>query len=217
MRLVVLISGSGTNLQAIIDAIGSGSLPAELAAVVSNRPDAFGLERARQAKIPALCLDHKTFSDRSMYDQALVDLIKPYQPDLIVLAGFMRILTPTFIDAFSPTIINIHPSLLPDYRGLHTHQRVLDAKESEHGCTVHTVTAGLDDGPILGQARLNVNPEESASQLAERVHALEHQLYPAIITAIAQNRISLKEPPGEYFLRFAASADLRLLPVSGPS
>ncbi len=128
----------------------------------------------------------------------------------------MRVLTPVFIDHFSPAIINIHPSLLPSYQGLHTHQRVLAAGDSRHGCTVHVVTAGLDEGPILGQASLAVRTEESESQLAERVHVLEHQLYPAIITAIAQKSISLKEPPGEHYLRFAADADLHLLPMSGP-
>ena len=190
-RLVVLISGSGSNLQAIIDQVGN-PLPIEIAAVISNRAGVRGLERAQRAGIETRILDHKTFPDRESYDLALADLIEAYRPDLVVLAGFMRILTPGFISRFRGRMLNIHPSLLPRFRGLHTHQRALDAGEHEHGASVHFVTEELDGGPLILQARVAVEADDDADRLAARVLVQEHLIYPMVIGWMAAGRPSLR-------------------------
>ncbi len=192
-RLVVLISGSGSNLQAFIDAVAGGSLPAEIAAVVSNKADAYGLERARKADIATEVIDHKQFDSRERFDAALVDTIEPYQPDLIILAGFMRILTPVFVSQYRGRLLNIHPSLLPKYPGLHTHQRALDAGDTEHGVTVHFVTEELDGGPAIIQTRVPVLPNDDADVLAARVLEQEHKIYPLVALWFAEGRLTLED------------------------
>ncbi len=206
-RVVVLISGSGSNLQAIIDGMQSTELPIDIAAVISNRPAVFGLERAEKAGIPALVLDHKQFDDRESFDQKLAQLIDSYQPDLVVLAGFMRILTTTFTRHYAGRMLNIHPSLLPKYQGLHTHQRVLDAGEAEHGVTVHFVTEELDGGPAVIQAKISIESVDDAVSLAKRVQQQEHIIYPLAVKWFAEGRLRMDD--GAVFL------DNELLPPSG--
>ena len=192
LRLVVLISGRGSNLQAILDQSISGELPAEIVAVISNQPGVYGLERARQAGVPALELDHRNFSDRPGFEAALIELIDRYQPDLVILAGFMRMLTAGFTDYYQGRLLNIHPSLLPKFRGLHTHERAIAAGETEHGATIHFVTAELDGGPLIVQTRVPVLPDDDPDSLAARVLAQEHRLYPQAIRWIAEGRLKLE-------------------------
>ena len=191
LRVLVLISGSGSNLQALIDA--QAHAPYRIVAVVSNVADAYGLERARRAGIPAEVLSHRDFADRAAYDQALMQLIDRYEPGLVVLAGFMRILTPGFVARYAGRMMNIHPSLLPKYRGLHTHQRALDGGETEHGASVHFVTDELDGGPLIIQARVPVMPGDDAETLAARVLTREHRIYPLAVRWFAEGRLSLGE------------------------
>ncbi len=192
-RVVVLISGSGSNLQALIDGMQKEELPIEIAAVISNRPAVLGLMRAEHAGIPALVLDHKQFDDRESFDQKLAQLIDSYQPDLVVLAGFMRILTTEFTRHYQGRMLNIHPSLLPKYQGLHTHQRVLDAGELEHGVTVHFVTAELDGGPSVIQAKISVEAGDDATSLAKRVQQQEHIIYPLAVKWFAEGRLHMND------------------------
>ena len=189
IRLVVLISGNGSNLHAIIDNIANQNLPAQIVAVISNKADAYGLERAKKAGIEQHVLSHKGFSDRQQYDLALKNLIDGYQPDLIILAGFMRILSNEFVEHYLHKMMNIHPSLLPKYKGLNTHQRVIDAGDKEHGCSVHFVTPELDDGPVILQAKVKIEDNDTAETLAERVHQQEHLIYPEAIRLFAENKI----------------------------
>lgn len=191
LPIVVLISGSGSNLQALIDGAANGSLPIRIACVIANRGDAYGLERARRAGIGTQVLSHKDFGDRKTFDTALMALIDGFQPGLVVLAGFMRILTPDFVAHYQGRLLNIHPSLLPKYRGLHTHERALAARETEHGATVHFVTAELDGGPAILQARVSVAADDDASRLAARVLVQEHRLYPQVVRWFAQGRLEL--------------------------
>ena len=184
-NVVVLISGSGSNLQALIDSVAQDGNPARIAAVISNRADAYGLQRAKQAGIATELLDHKQFDGREAFDAALIQAIDAHQPDLVVLAGFMRILTPGFVQHYAGRLLNIHPSLLPRHKGLHTHQRAIDAGDAEAGATVHLVTADLDAGPILGQARVPVLPGDTAGSLAARVLEQEHRLYPEVLRRFA--------------------------------
>ncbi len=177
-RLVVLISGGGSNLQAFIDAAADPAYPCEVVAVISNRAGVFGLERAARAGIPAEVLDHTAFASRDAFDAALADRIDAYAPDLVILAGFMRILTPGFVTRYAGRLLNIHPSLLPKYPGLHTHQRAIDAGDAEAGATVHLVTEELDGGPVILQARVPVLPDDTADTLAARVLVEEHRIYP---------------------------------------
>ena len=188
--LVVLISGSGSNLQALIDA-SQRDLPVEIRAVISNRADAYGLERARKAGIPTEVLSHKGYPDRDSYDAALQRLIDGYEPRLVVLAGFMRILTPGLVRHYEGRMFNIHPSLLPAYRGLHTHQRVLDAGDRTHGASVHFVTEELDSGPVIIQARVPVLADDTAEILAARVLEQEHLIYPQAVRWFAEGRLRL--------------------------
>lgn len=190
LAVVVLISGGGTNLQAIIDGALS-DLPISLKAVISNEPEAYGLERARKAGIETRVLSHREYADRESYDAALAALIDEFEPGLVVLAGFMRILTSDFVRHYSGRLFNIHPSLLPRYRGLHTHERVLEAGDTEHGATVHFVTEELDGGPLIVQARVPVLPGDDADMLARRVLGKEHVIYPAAIHWFAEGRLRL--------------------------
>lgn len=190
--VVALISGRGSNLQAIVDGATAGELPVNMAAVISNRPGAAGLQRARRAGIEAIALDHKAFADRAAFDAALRETIERYQPDLIVLAGFMRILTDAFVEHYQGRMLNIHPSLLPKFRGLDTHARALVAGEREHGASVHFVTAGLDEGPVVVQAAVPVHPDDDADTLAARVLVQEHRIYPLAIRWFAEGRLKLQ-------------------------
>ncbi len=189
IRLVVLISGNGSNLQAIIDEIANNNLPAQIVAVISNKADAYGLERAKKANIEQHVLSHRDYDNRQQYDQALKELIDSFQPDLIILAGFMRILSDELVQHFSHKMMNIHPSLLPKYKGLNTHQRAIDAGDKEHGCSVHFVTPELDDGPLILQASVEIKDNDTAEALAARVHEQEHKIYPQAIRLFAENKI----------------------------
>jgi len=161
-RLVILISGRGSNMRSIIEAIDAQQIDATVSAVISNRPDAAGLDYAKAQSITTAVVDHKTFSDRDSFDKALAERIDDYKPDFVILAGFMRILTSGFVEHYRNKLINIHPSLLPKFKGLNTHQRAIDAGEKEHGASVHFVTAELDDGPVIMQAKVNILADDSA-------------------------------------------------------
>ena len=206
-RIVVLISGSGSNLQALIDACKSADYPANVVSVIANKADAYGLTRAQHAQIPALCLSHKDFSSREDYDQALIEKIDVYSPDIVVLAGFMRILTPYFVQHYSGKLLNIHPSLLPKYQGLNTHQRAIDAGDTEHGVSVHFVTEELDGGPVILQAKVPIFQQDNADDLAARVHEQEHRIYPLVVKWFAQQRLTMTD--GQAVL------DSQVLPASG--
>jgi phosphoribosylglycinamide formyltransferase 1 len=187
--IVVLISGNGSNLQAIIDACEQGKIPAKISAVISNKADAYGLQRAKIANIPAVFIDHSPFASREEYDRQLLTQIDTYCPDLIVLAGFMRILSHQFVEHFEGKMLNIHPSLLPKYKGLHTHQRAIDAGDQEHGASVHFVTADLDDGPVILQSKVPIFAEQDAEELAQRVIVQERQMYPLVVKWFCQDRL----------------------------
>ncbi len=193
LSLVVLISGNGSNLQAIIDAIESGDLNAQIQAVISNRPDAYGLKRAQRHNVPAICIDHRNFSNRDSFDRELQQEIDSFKPDLIVLAGYMRILTSRFIHHYYPRMLNIHPSLLPKYRGLNTHQQVLDNADRIHGVSIHIVTPELDSGPVILQGEFAVKPDDNSASLQSKVHQLEHRMYPIIIQWISEQRLKLAQ------------------------
>ena len=189
--VVVLISGNGNNLQALIDASSDSGYT--ISHVISNNPDAFGLERAERCGISSTVLDHRDFGTRSEFDSALKQAIDDQSPDLVALAGFMRILGPEIVKNFSGRILNIHPSLLPKYPGINTHQRVLDAGDHEHGATVHFVTEELDGGPLIAQGRIPVNANETAQELAARVLIREQQLYPTVVSWFASGRLCLQQ------------------------
>lgn len=189
--IVVLISGSGSNLQAIIDRIEKGNIQGKITAVISNRPDAYGLERAKNHSVNNICLDHKLFSDRESYDRALQQEIDTHDPDLIVLAGFMRILTPEFVQHYLGKMLNIHPSLLPKYKGLHTHQRAIDAGDEEHGASVHFVTPELDGGPVIIQSKVPIFADDNADELADRVQQQERNMYPLVVDWFCQGRLTM--------------------------
>lgn len=190
LPIVVLVSGSGSNLQSIIDA-AANDLPVDIRAVISNKASAYGLERARQADIPARVLEHTDFEDRPSYDRALMALIDEFQPALVILAGFMRILTPEFVVHFQGRLLNIHPSLLPKYRGLHTHQRALEAGDKLHGASVHLVTEELDGGPVILQVNVPILPDDDEASLAARVLTQEHIIYPTVIRWFAEGRLRI--------------------------
>lgn len=187
--VVVLVSGRGSNLQALLDAQARGELPVEFRAVISNRPAAPALERAAAAGIPTEVVDHRQFPDREAFDRELMAVIDRYRPDLVVLAGFMRIFTDAFISHYGDRMLNIHPSLLPAFRGLDTHQRALDAGVREHGATVHFVTAELDGGPAVLQARVPVHADDDAERLAARVLTCEHRIFPRAVRWFAEGRL----------------------------
>ncbi|MCF6442365.1 phosphoribosylglycinamide formyltransferase [Pseudoalteromonas luteoviolacea] len=191
-RIVVLISGSGSNLQAIIDHCQSGDINGEIVNVISNKADAFGLVRAEQAGINTNVLSHKDFDSREAYDEQLAKLIDSCNPDLVVLAGFMRILTPDLVQKFKGKMLNIHPSLLPKYQGLNTHQRAIDANDAYHGASVHFVTEELDGGPVIVQAKVAILPEDTAETLAKRVHEQEHVIYPLVVKWFSEHRLTME-------------------------
>ena len=206
--VVVLLSGTGSNLQALIDSTRTGDSPVRIAAVISNRSDAYGLQRARDAGIETLSLDHKAFDGREAFDRALVELIDAFDPKLVVLAGFMRILSADFVRHYAGRLLNIHPSLLPKYKGMHTHQRSIDAGGREHGCSGHFVTEELDGGPLVVQAVVPVESDDSAQTLAQRVHTQEHRIYPLAVRWFAEGRLILGDQ--------GALLDGQLLAASGP-
>ena len=206
-NVVVLLSGTGSNLQALIDNVRAGENPARIAAVISNRADAYGLQRARDAGIETRALDHKAFEGREAFDAALIELIDAFNPQLVVLAGFMRILSADFVRHYQGRLLNIHPSLLPKYKGLHTHQRALEAGDREHGCSVHFVTEELDGGPLVVQAVVTVESDDTASSLAQRVHTQEHRIYPLAVRWFAEGRLVLGDQ--------GALLDGQLLAASG--
>ena len=189
----VLISGTGTNLQAFIDQVEDGSLPLKLAVVVSNRADAFGLQRAAQAGIPTRCIDHRDFPSRESFDDAVHDTLSEFDPAIIILAGFMRILSARFVDRYPGRILNIHPALLPAYPGLNTHDRVIAAGEKWHGCTVHFVTAELDAGPGLLQGRVPVLEADDGHSLSARVQTMEHIIFPKAAEWVATGRAEFRD------------------------
>ena len=205
--VVVLLSGTGSNLQALIDSTRTGDSPVRIAAVISNRSDAYGLQRAQDAGIDTRALDHKAFDGREAFDSALIELIDAFNPKLVVLAGFMRILSADFVRHYEGRLLNIHPSLLPKYKGMHTHQRALDAGDSEHGCSVHFVTEELDGGPLVVQAVVPVESGDSAQTLAQRVHTQEHRIYPLAVRWFAEGRLILGDQ--------GALLDGQLLAASG--
>jgi len=188
-HIVVVISGSGSNLQALIDASVASNF--KISRVVSNNPDAFGLERAARKNIPTSVVNHRDYASREEFDLALQKAIDESQPDLVVLAGFMRILGSQFVKAYAGRILNIHPSLLPKYPGINTHQRALDAKDKEHGVSIHFVTEELDGGPVIAQDRVSVLKEDTAETLAEKVLEKEHLLYPKVVSWFAAGRLGL--------------------------
>jgi phosphoribosylglycinamide formyltransferase 1 len=192
LPVVVLISGAGTNLQALIDAAQARTIPIRIAAVISNRPGAPGLARAERAGIPVHTLDHAAYPDREGFDEALQACIETYDPGLVVLAGFMRILTPGFVEHFAGRMLNIHPSLLPDFRGLRTHDRALRAGVREHGASVHFVSNELDGGPVIMQARVPVLADDTPEGLAARVQAREHVLYPTVVGMFGEGRLRVE-------------------------
>lgn len=188
-RVVVLISGSGSNLQALIDQ--QPQTKAEIVGVISNRPDVLGLQRAEKAHIPTQVIDHKSYDSRESFDSVLAETIDSWEPDLVVLAGFMRILTPEFVRHYQGRMLNIHPSLLPKYQGLNTHQRALDAKDDSHGVTVHFVTEELDGGPRVIQAIVPILEQDDSTTLSARVQQQEHIIYPMAVGWFAQQRLQL--------------------------
>ena len=188
-RIVVLLSGSGTTLQSIIDT----GLPATISAVISNKPNVMGLSRAKEAAIPTHVLDHTAYSSREAFDHDLQTLIDEYKPDLVVLAGFMRILSDSFVNHYYGKLINIHPSLLPKYKGMHTHQRVMDDGEPLHGSSVHFVNSELDGGPVVLQARLPILQNDSPESLELRIKTKEHLIYPTAISWLAEGRLTLND------------------------
>ncbi|MCW4628108.1 MULTISPECIES: phosphoribosylglycinamide formyltransferase [Marinomonas] len=205
--IVVLISGSGSNLQALIDQSLQGKLDINICAVISNKAQAYGLERAKMAGIPTHTLDHKLFASREEFDAELQAIIDQYQPKLVVLAGFMRILTETFAKHYEGRMLNIHPSLLPKYKGLNTHQRAIDANEKEHGVSVHFVSPELDAGAVILQASTSIATDDTAESLAAKVHALEHIIYPLAVKWFSEKRLTFEN--GKAFL------DTNALPQSG--
>lgn len=188
LRLAILISGNGSNLQALIDQ--QQPINARIAGVISNRPGVYGLERARRHAIPAQVIDHRQFSSRQDFEARLDEALATLAPDLIALAGFMRILTPTFVARYEGRMLNIHPSLLPAYRGLHTHERCLAEGQRWHGCSIHYVTAELDGGPVVLQARVPVLKDDTVQTLQARVQQVEHRAYPRVVAWVADGRLA---------------------------
>jgi phosphoribosylglycinamide formyltransferase-1 len=206
-KVAVLISGSGSNLQALIDQQQAGNYTIVL--VLSNIDTAPGINRAKQANIATQVVNHKAYETRENFEAAMISRLDEVTPDLVVLAGFMRILTPHFINHYAGRLINIHPSLLPKLKGLNTHARAIEAKETEHGASVHFVTAELDGGPVIAQGSVPLLTNDTPSTLAARVLDIEHQLYPAVVSAIAFGRVS--PPPRVTIDNITAPVDLQQL------
>lgn len=205
--IVVLISGSGSNLQALIDAVKKQDINGQISAVLSNKPDVLGLERAEKAGIKTHVIDHKQYAQRELFDAAMIRIIDQYEPDLVVLAGFMRILTADFVRRYEGRMLNIHPSLLPKYPGLNTHQRAIEEGDKEHGVTVHFVTAELDSGPNIIQAKVPVLEQDTPAQLANRVQQQEHIIYPIAVKWFVDGRLQMTSGK--------ATLDQEALPDSG--
>jgi len=205
--VVILVSGSGSNLQAIIDASNAGKCPIHITAVISNRPNVTSLDRASNTGIETVVVDHTQFKDREDFDRALVKQIDLYQPDLVVLAGFMRILTRDFVKHYTGRLINIHPALLPDFPGLNTHERAIESGVQQHGASVHFVTTEVDGGPIILQASVPVENNDTPEKLAQRVLQQEHLIYPLAIKWFAEKRLRLDS--NKVYL------DKQLLPATG--
>ena len=191
LSFAVFISGNGSNLQAIIDATSNGLIDGQICCVLSNKKEAYGLDRAKKANIPTIVIEHLNYENREEFDNALLQSLQKYNPDLIVLAGFMRILTPVFIKPYLGKLINIHPSLLPKYPGLNTHQKVIANKDTEHGVTVHFVDENLDGGPICAQSTMKVESNDIET-LEKRIHELEHELYPKVIQDFSKGNLALQ-------------------------
>lgn len=189
MRIAVLVSGSGSNLQALLDANLSG----EVVGIISNRSDAYALQRAANANIATCVIKHSAYPERATFDAALHQQLLEWQVDLVILAGFMRILSASFVQQWEGKMLNIHPSLLPKYKGMHTHQRALDAGDLTHGCTVHFVTAELDAGQALAQGVLNIQPNDTAQTLADRVHTIEHHIYPMVVEWLCSGQMTYQD------------------------
>lgn len=206
-RIIVLVSGNGSNLQAIINACQNNLINGKIVAVISNKPDVYSLMRAKQANIPSHVINHKEFATREAFDHQLQLQIEQYQPDLIVLAGYMRILTPHFVQHYSGKMLNIHPSLLPKYPGLNTHRRAMEAGDKEHGTTVHFVTDELDGGPIILQAKVPIFDIDEEQDIVERVLAQEHQIYPLVIKWFCDDRLTM--------INGRAYLDQTMIPKSG--
>lgn len=206
-RIVILISGSGSNMVAIANAVTRGDIDAEIAAVICNKAEAPGVQKAKDRDIETQVINHNEFASREDFDTALMQQIDQYQPDLVILAGFMRILTPAFVIRYHGRMLNIHPSLLPKYQGLNTHQRVLDAGDEQHGVTVHFVTEELDGGPNVIQAMVPVYDGDDITSLKQRVHTQEHVIYPIAVKWFVSGRLSMKGNQ--------ALLDDTLLPASG--
>lgn len=192
-RLVILVSGGGSNLQSLIDGCAGDKINATVSAVISNNPNAGGLERAAKAGIPNLAIDHRAFNSRETFDQALSELIDSFSPDLVILAGFMRILTAEFVDHYLGRMMNIHPSLLPAYPGLNTHQRAIEAGDKKAGATVHFVTPELDGGPPIIQAQANIDATDNKETLAAKVLTYEHKIYPEAVNWFCNNRLVMQD------------------------
>lgn len=207
-RVAVLISGRGTNLQALLDACADPDYPAEIALVISNRPKATGLERAKQAGVAVEIIDHKDFKSRDDFDAAIHDALKTAKIDFICLAGFMRVLGAKFASDWRGRLINIHPSLLPSFEGLHVHERMIEAGVKIAGCTVHFVSAEVDNGPIIGQAAIPVLPGDDADRLAARILEQEHRLYPSCLRMLVEGKARLTGGVVAYDGDIIASGDL---------
>lgn len=206
-RIVVLVSGNGSNFQAILDACQQGRINGSIAAVFSNKADAYGLERARDASIPAHALSAAQFADRAAFDRQLMLEIDAYAPDLVVLAGYMRILSPDFVQHYAGRMLNIHPSLLPKYPGLHTHRQAIDNGDDEHGTSVHFVTEELDGGPVILQAKVPVFSDDREEDVSARVQHQEHAIYPLVVGWFMDGRLAMRDG--------AAWLDGQQLPVEG--
>lgn len=189
LKLGVMISGSGTNLQALIDACIQSDYPAQISVVISNRPNAKGLERAAKAGIDAVCIDHTSYDDRASFEDAIHDCLKGHEVELVCLAGFMRILNAKFVNRWKDRMINVHPSLLPSYKGLHTHARAIEDGARFGGCTIHFVRPEMDDGPIIMQAAVPISEIETEDSLAAKILHYEHKMYPAAVRLIAEGKV----------------------------
>jgi phosphoribosylglycinamide formyltransferase-1 len=191
-RIAVLVSGSGSNLQAMIDASARGEMAGQLALVISNKPGVLALERAAKAGIESVTFDHRKFADRAQFDAALTDAMASRDIDYVILAGFMRLLTPGFVTRWRGRLVNIHPSLLPAFPGAHALRDAVAAHATRTGVTIHFVDEGTDTGPIIAQEGVDVRPDDSEESLATRVHSVEHRLYPRVVDALVRGRIRLE-------------------------
>ncbi|GAB6034804.1 phosphoribosylglycinamide formyltransferase [Galenea microaerophila] len=187
--IAVLISGNGSNLQALIDYQQQPNCHYEITTVISNRPHAYGLERAKKAGIPAFCIDHTHYSSRETFERAIIEQLEAQGVQLVVLAGFMRILSPVLVTHYLGRMLNIHPSLLPKYPGLNTHKRAIEAGDQEHGLSIHFVTEELDGGPVIFQAKVPISAEDTPQSLQQKVHQLEHQSYPLVTNCVCQGKL----------------------------